>query len=225
MFHRSLVHHTCVHANLHPCNNALVQDNDLGLRERQRLQTLQTLRTAAVDLVRDRGLNEITVAEIADRAGVSRRTFFNYYACKEDAVLGAGPPSVPEEPLDEFLRTPPGQARLDKAIALILAVAASTRRVGERHADHAELVARHPELTDRVHHLGVTALELLAAAITDHLADAPPEQVNDTRAVVMLAGTVLRFAYRTDPDVYDNPDSPALADARAVFRRTIKELI
>ncbi|ALG86879.1 TetR family transcriptional regulator [Gordonia phthalatica] len=196
----------------------------MGLRERQRLETLRTLRAAAVELVRDNGLTETTVAEIADRAGVSRRTFFNYYACKEDAVLGAGTPSVPEEPLVEFLETPPGPARLDRAVDLILAVAATIRQAGERHVDHAELVAKYPQLTERMQQHGTSAQESLSAAIALHLADAPAAEVEGARALVLLAGTVLRFAYRTDPDVFDNPDSPALAHAADVFRRTIKEL-
>lgn len=224
MFQRCLVRHTCVHAILHSCNTALVQIKELGLRERQRFETLRTLRAAAVDLVRDQGLNETTISEIADRAGVSRRTFFNYYACKEDAVLGAGPSTVPEGPLDEFLRTPIGPERLDRAIDLLLAVAASIRQAGPRHVDHAELVKRYPQLPERMRQHGLAAQESLDVALTERLAEAPSDELDTARAQIQMAGTVLHFAYKSDPDVFDNPDSPALAKALEVFRRTIKEL-
>ncbi|MBM7367001.1 TetR/AcrR family transcriptional regulator [Gordonia hydrophobica] len=196
----------------------------MGLRERQRLQTLRTLRAAAVDLVREQGLTETTIAEIADRAGVSRRTFFNYYACKEDAVLGAGAPTVPAGPLDEFLQTPTGPERLDRAIALLLAVAASIRQAGARHVDHARLVEEYPQLTDRMRQHGLAAQESLDHALTEQLADAPPDDLDTARAQIQMAGAVLHFAYKSDPDVFDNPASPALAKALEVFRRTIKEL-
>nr|WP_240948711.1 TetR/AcrR family transcriptional regulator [Microbacterium sp. CFH 90308] len=34
------------------------------------------------------GLNGFTIEELCEQAGISRRTFFNYFASKEDAVLG-----------------------------------------------------------------------------------------------------------------------------------------
>jgi|SRR5699024_1169219 len=141
-----------------------------------------------------------------------------------DAVLGAGPPTVPEQPLVDFLATPPGPARLDRAVDLLLAVAATIRQAGERHPDHAELAAKYPQLTARMQQHGLSAQDSLSTAITEHLGDAPAAEAEDARALILLAGTVLRFAYRSDPDVFDNPDSPALAHAAEVFRRTIKEL-
>jgi AcrR family transcriptional regulator len=43
---------------------------------------------AALELVAERGLAGVTVEEISERAGVSPRTFFNYWTTKENAVLG-----------------------------------------------------------------------------------------------------------------------------------------
>ncbi|MBY4571171.1 MULTISPECIES: TetR/AcrR family transcriptional regulator [Gordonia] len=200
--------------------------SELGLRERQRLETLRALRTAAVELVGENGLHDTTVAEIADRAGVSRRTFFNYYACKEDAVLGAVPPTVPDQALKDFVEAGPGPDRLDRAVDLVMAVAKSIRQGGGPHSDHRELIRRFPELVERMQQHGTAAQELLSSVITEQIGErAGPESVDDARALIMLAGAVLRFAYKKDPEVLDNPDSPALADAGAVFRRTIKDLL
>ncbi|EGD57128.1 TetR/AcrR family transcriptional regulator [Gordonia neofelifaecis] len=202
-----------------------MQNTEPGLRERQRVETLRALRTAAVDLVCENGLSDTTVAEIADRAGVSRRTFFNYYACKEDAVLGAGPPTIPERALKEFVDAAPGPDRLDRAVSLVIAVAASIRQAGGPHSDHRELVRKHPALIERMQQHGTAAQELLTSVIAEQIGErAGPDAVDDARALIMLAGTVLRFAYQKDPDVLDNPDAPALTEAGAVFRRTIKEL-
>lgn len=61
---------------------------ELGLRERKRRQTRERLIDAAIDLATTHGFAAITVDQISERAEVSPRTFFNYFACKEAAVLG-----------------------------------------------------------------------------------------------------------------------------------------
>src|SRR3954454_7398217 len=58
-----------------------------GLRERKKAATRQSLHDAAVRLATEHGLDGITVEAIADEAGVSRRTFSNYFASKEEALM------------------------------------------------------------------------------------------------------------------------------------------
>ena len=57
-----------------------------GLRDRRRAQTAQEIAEAAAALFAERGVSGVTAAEIAERAGVSLRTFYRYFATKEDAV-------------------------------------------------------------------------------------------------------------------------------------------
>ncbi len=59
------------------------------LRERKKAATRQSLHQAALRLAMAGGLDNVTVEDIADEVGVSRRTFSNYFANKEDAVLHA----------------------------------------------------------------------------------------------------------------------------------------
>ena len=58
-----------------------------GLRAQKKRRTKQDLATAAVDLLLSEGRDGATVASIAARAGVSTRTFHNYFAAREDAFL------------------------------------------------------------------------------------------------------------------------------------------
>ncbi|MHB1575311.1 MAG: TetR/AcrR family transcriptional regulator [Candidatus Dormibacteria bacterium] len=60
----------------------------MGRRDRKRLATHQALQSAALHLVAERGLHQVTVEEIAEAADVSVRTFFNHFPSKEDALVG-----------------------------------------------------------------------------------------------------------------------------------------
>ncbi|MGI5500334.1 TetR/AcrR family transcriptional regulator [Lentzea sp. CA-135723] len=58
-------------------------------REHKKAVTRRSLAGAALRLAMEHGLDGVTVEDIADAAGVSRRTFSNYFTSKEDAVLDA----------------------------------------------------------------------------------------------------------------------------------------
>lgn len=57
-----------------------------GLRERKKLATRQGLGVAAMKLAVRKGLDNVLVEDIADAAGVSARTFNNYFASKHEAI-------------------------------------------------------------------------------------------------------------------------------------------
>lgn len=61
---------------------------DDGLRARKQRETRETIHRIAVKRALAAGPNSVTAAEISTEAGVSARTFFNYFPSKEDAMLG-----------------------------------------------------------------------------------------------------------------------------------------
>jgi AcrR family transcriptional regulator len=64
----------------------IAEDHAAGLRERKKAATRQALSSAAMRLAIERGLENVLVEDIADAAGVSPRTFSNYFASKYEAI-------------------------------------------------------------------------------------------------------------------------------------------
>jgi AcrR family transcriptional regulator len=78
----------------------------MGLRERRRRQTSADIRDAAVRLARERGFDKVTIEEICVEAGISSRTFFNYFPNKESAIA-YGPSDIPPELVADFVAAGP----------------------------------------------------------------------------------------------------------------------
>src|SRR3954447_20400634 len=87
------------------------------------------LRQAAMELYLERGYEQTTVADIAERAGLTARTFFRYFADKRE-VLFAGSAHLQAE-LVQALDAAPADATPMQAVAAALDAAASV--LGQRH--------------------------------------------------------------------------------------------
>lgn len=76
-----------------------------GIRERKRRETHNTLIEVGLELFLEKGYEGTTLDAIADRAGISRRTFFSYFKSKEDIIL-AWNATVWENALEDLRKTP-----------------------------------------------------------------------------------------------------------------------
>ena len=120
-----------------------------GLRERKKNETRRALASAALRLADRLGPDRVTVEEIAEAAGVSPRTFFNYFATKDDAIVGvvpAGSTRLMQGLLDRPADEPPLAALRGsvQAMAAFLMTSADEWEVRQRLLDqHPALAARH----------------------------------------------------------------------------------
>src|SRR5262245_17315088 len=85
-----------------------------GLRARKRLATREALSWAALRLAAERGLEQVRVDEIAAAAGVSTRTYNNYFSSKEEAVCA--PVVERAKRVGAALRARPAEEPLGEAI-------------------------------------------------------------------------------------------------------------
>jgi AcrR family transcriptional regulator len=60
-----------------------------GLREQKKQATREALREAALRLALERGPDQVRVDDIAEAAGVSPRTYNNYFSSREQAIVAA----------------------------------------------------------------------------------------------------------------------------------------
>jgi len=113
--------------------------DSLGLRERKKAETRTAIQQAALLLALVRGLDGVTVDEIAASANVSVRTFHNYFGSKEDALVAAWVSEFRVH-VDDLRDRPADEPILDALEHVFGEIAA---RMGERPGEaesHADLL-------------------------------------------------------------------------------------
>ncbi|GAA0965288.1 TetR/AcrR family transcriptional regulator [Actinocorallia libanotica] len=119
-----------------------------GLRERKKRATRAALVEAAVRLAAEHGAENVTVEAISEAAGVSPRTFFNYFDARDDVFVMIGAESSTRIRRG-VLEAPSGLSPLE---ALREAMAAELAEVEQEHelwSLHAEVLRSSPHLLVR----------------------------------------------------------------------------
>ncbi|HET6833115.1 MAG TPA: TetR family transcriptional regulator [Acidimicrobiales bacterium] len=116
-----------------------------GLRERKKAETHQALAKAALHLADELDPERVTVEAIADAAGVSPRTFFNYFSSKEDAIVGIAP-AHSSALLADLLARPDDEPPLDALRAVVLAAAERLQAGGDDWVIRHRLIQKHQSL-------------------------------------------------------------------------------
>lgn len=122
---------------------------------------------AAMDLFAERGFEQTTAGDIAERAGVTERTFFRHFADKRE-VLFDGSRTLERTAYDAILAAPADTSPLDAALAGMVAGGALLEEIRDHAVRRSKIVAANPGLQER---------ELLKlAAMTDTTAGALRER-------------------------------------------------
>jgi AcrR family transcriptional regulator len=162
-----------------------------GLRERKKRRTRQGLIDAAMQLYREKGLEGVTVAEIARVADVAPRTFFGYFESKEDVFLGRG-----DDRLELLVQAIHERDRREPILTAIWRALQQDRRPPRDPSragapDLTELL-RHPAIANRLRERWNRWEDLLATAIASDVGADPGDP--EPRVVAAAVAGAIRVA-------------------------------
>ena len=163
-----------------------------GLRERKKLATRHALHEAALHLVAVHGLDGVSVDDIAARADVSPRTFFNYFSSKDDAVLGLDPEASRRQ-LDLFLARPAAESPLSALRAVARHQAAEMAGETELWPLRLKVIDAHPALLARLAAAFGEAEKALGQAIAERTGTRVGSDAYPT-LLAAVAGVAMRTA-------------------------------
>lgn len=139
-----------------------------GLRERKKQATQKALREAALRLALERGPDNVRVDDIADAAGVSPRTYNNYFSSREQAIVAAVT-AEREARVAAAVAARPATVRLSDAVVEAI-VEQYTNPAGHDH-DALLLITTRPALRDAFLGTAAGIEQPLAAVIAGRIGD------------------------------------------------------
>jgi AcrR family transcriptional regulator len=159
-----------------------------GLRERRKQQTRQAISAIATQMFVARGFDDVTIAQVADAAGVAKMTVTNYFPRKEDLVFDRAQ-AVERHLADVITARAPG----DSMLAAIRrdyaeAVARADIMLGLSSPAFARMIRSSPMLVSRVREMLDRRERALGDAIAAETGTDNPEQ----RLVAALLASVHR---------------------------------
>jgi AcrR family transcriptional regulator len=191
-----------------------------GLRERKKQRTREAIIDAAMRLFAERGFERTTIADIAAAADIAPRTFFGYFAAKEDVVF---------HDFDVMLASlrgrlaerDPGESAIDAMRAWLSAVLQEEDFGDPRERLRRELVRSTPALREHDRALMSRFETVLGDAVA---ADLGPEQGPLRPRLVAAAATaalsMLEAFYDDKLDLFaDEADPLAVVDEALTFLR------
>ncbi|SMH39135.1 transcriptional regulator, TetR family [Rathayibacter oskolensis] len=170
------------------------------------------LSAAALKLYSERGFDETTVGDIAERAGVTERTFFRYFADKREVLFGTSA-LLQSTVIEAIAAADPSSSPLETAMVGMDEAAAMVGESHEHGRRRAAVIAGHSGLEERELLKMARIAQAVAGALRDRGASASGARLAADLAVLAFTTGWNRWATATDPD-----------DLRAVVRATYDEL-
>ena len=163
-----------------------IAEDGLTLRDRKRARTRRALVAAAVDLFETRGYDETTVADIAATAEIGTRTFFSYFAAKEELLFPESDGRV-RATVDAIATRRPGERPADVLLRALRNVGATNDdMVGQLGALRMRLFQTVPAVRGRALQIQLDAQRKIAS----HLHDAFPDDLDEASAAALVGAFV-----------------------------------
>jgi AcrR family transcriptional regulator len=172
----------------------------LGRRDRKKLETRAALSAAALRLVAANGLEHVTVEQISEACDVSSRTFFNYFASKDEALIGGD--SDIAQTLEMFRALPTGTSLVEALRLAFVPVILQMEDHRETISLRLRVIHDNPSLLPRLLATGVESEMAVAAAIADRLGLPPDHPFPAVAAAIVGAAfrvALMRWATEDHP--------------------------
>ncbi len=196
-----------------------------SLRDRQRQVTRHSIQAALAEIIAEQGNLEFSVAEVADRAGVSLRTVYNHYPTRQELFDGFGEwmdaeiarlggVDMPQDVFDfpaavvANFRTFEALAEVTEAFARLDTVTAAGRGRARRTAAITEAVrCGVPDLSARLVRAAAVLLRLLGSSRMWYLLTREHGlDLEDAAAVTAWSARTLLDSLRDGADPLEDPD-------------------
>jgi AcrR family transcriptional regulator len=191
-----------------------ISTEKLGLRERKKQRTRQTIVEAGIRLFAERGFAETTLVDIAAEAEVAPSTFFNYFSSKLDIVFGLID-AIIESARERILQRDEDESATEAVLAWIRGdLGALERPYSEAMRSIPKIIASDPELRSAERLKLALFEDVLAAAYARDLGESPDGVRARVMAAIALRGMVEVWSswhdqHAADPD-FDMSDALAL---------------
>jgi AcrR family transcriptional regulator len=175
------------------------------------------LQSAAFELFADQGFDHTTVAEITERAGLTKRTFFNHFADKREVLFGPISELQQEIVAGEIAACADTLPPLD-AVVLGLQVFADTV-LEERRAPatrRQEIIEANPELQERELSKWAALTDTVAAALQARGLDSDTALLTARAGMLVQQTAMQRWTQPTDDRTLRELLSDALLSLRAI---------
>jgi AcrR family transcriptional regulator len=206
---------------------------DVGLRARKQRATREAIHRIAVERALAAGPTNVTAAEISEEAGVSARTFFNYFPTKEDAMLGFHEDLPTDDELAEFAESSEPDL-MSELVHLMRNVFSSSPTDHDIMRDRRELVRQHPELLQRQMARVFSIEQRIIPAVAERMRNHPSfrglsDPAAAAQTLVLLATTTIRIAIRNvtqSPELHstDADESRALEASLSTLREVASRI-
>ena len=204
---------------------ALVQEKIASFRETLKAQVWSDIHVAALNLAMQDGLAAATIDRIAAKSGISRRTFFNYFPSKEDAILGIREPIISGHDLDEFNNS--GEDNLTRTVFLLARVFQAARPPSASKMTRRDVVEKLPDLLGHFARSGEVVAKLVEPVIRPLLATSATKNseasdgTEEAQLLVSAAKAIIISAYIKNPAIAQSDPTNSLAAAILTFRKAI----
>jgi AcrR family transcriptional regulator len=181
---------------------------------------VERLQAAAFDLFAEQGFERTTVAEIAERAGLTKRTFFNHFADKREVLFGPNSELQREIVTREIAACPDALPPLDAVVHGLQAAAETLfEPIRDAVARRRDIIEANPELQERELGKRAALTDAIAATLQTRGLDADTALLT-ARAGVLVQQTAMQ-RWTTTQAAEARPLRELLSDALLSLRTIV----